>query len=214
MRLWVVLWSGFVAVVLTSCETAMDPYRVGTGYFDTVIIDAGHGGHDRGARSVRGLPEKAVALDVALRLEKILQSKGYRVIMTRRSDYFVTLGRRVDIAKKYRNAIFVSIHFNWAKRRGARGMENFYHSPRSYRLANSILRETLSVYRTPNRGVKKARFYVLRNNVRPAVLLELGFLSNAQDNNYAQNPAIRQKLAEQIARGIERERNMNKPLTR
>lgn len=174
----------------------------GVGNFHTVIVDAGHGGYDRGARARSGLHEKHLALDTAQRLAKILRSRGFRVIETRQSDYFVTLGNRVATSSRTNGAIFVSIHYNWAPRSYARGIEIYYYNPRSRPLAANILQRTLKVYPTANRGVKRNDYYVLRNNRRPAVLCELGFLSNSQDNRYTQNPAYRQRLAEAIADGI------------
>lgn len=189
-------------IFLVGCSSSFGPYGSGAGHFDTVIVDAGHGGHDRGARSVRGSPEKDVALDTARRLAAVLRKKGFRVIETRRSDSFISLGQRVAVSNRTNNAIFVSIHYNWSRRSAARGMEIYYYSPRSQRLAANILQKSLRAYPTLNRGVKRISYYVLRNNRRPAVLCELGFLSNPQDNQYAQNPHYRQKLAEQIAAGI------------
>jgi N-acetylmuramoyl-L-alanine amidase len=202
------------ALLLTGCETtATGAPRgfPGSGYFDTVVLDAGHGGHDSGGRAVSGRHEKHLALDTSKRVAKILRQAGFRVIEVRRSDYFVSLDKRVAIANRSRNAIFVSIHYNWAKRKQAAGIETFYLTPKSSRLAANIHRETLKAYRTENRGLKKRGFYVLKNNKRPAVLLELGFLSNAGENRILQNASTRQRLAEAIARGIIAERNGRNP---
>lgn len=182
-----------------------------TSKFHTVILDAGHGGYDEGARSVRGLNEKHLALDVARRVKPILERHGFRVIMTRNSDVFIPLGGRTAVANRYPDSIFVSIHFNFTSRRAAAGFETYYYNPRYRRLAANILEELLDTYRCTDRGVKNARFYVLRNSRRPAVLLELGFLSNAYDNKFAQDPRHRQRLAEAIARGIMAERAGRRP---
>jgi N-acetylmuramoyl-L-alanine amidase len=192
-----------LATIFVGCAS---PYRQGAGDFSTVIVDAGHGGFDRGGRPVSGAPEKVIALDTAKRLAKVLRSKGFRVIETRTSDVFVPLGARTAVSNRTGNSIFVSVHYNWAPRRGARGIEIYYFSPRSWRLASNILRQTTRAYPTENRGVKRARFYVLRMNRRPAVLCELGFVSNPQDNRYLQNRTYRQRLAERIAEGIVAER--------
>lgn len=192
-----------LATIFAGCAS---PYRQGAGDFSTVIVDAGHGGFDRGGRPVSGAPEKVLALDTAKRLAKLLRSKGFRVIETRTRDVFVPLGARTAVSNRTGNSIFVSVHYNWAPRRGARGIEIYYFSPRSWRLASNILRQTTRAYPTENRGVKRARFYVLRMNRRPAVLCELGFVSNPQDNQYLQNRTYRQRLAERIADGIVAER--------
>src|SRR5438270_7086395 len=92
----------------------------------TIVIDAGHGGYDRGGVPGQRISEKDKTLDVAQRLKRILQADGYRVIMTRDSDVFIPLGTRVAIANSYRGASFISIHFNCATRSGANGIEPCY----------------------------------------------------------------------------------------
>ncbi|HEY5812346.1 MAG TPA: N-acetylmuramoyl-L-alanine amidase, partial [Terrimicrobiaceae bacterium] len=149
--------------------------------FSTVVIDAGHGGFDRGGIPSNIIPEKGVALDVARRLRTYLADAGFRTVMTRPSDTFVTLDRRVDIANAQRRAIFVSIHFNSARRKGATGIETFYGSAKAKKLASLIQRNVMKTTPGENRGIKKARFYVLRKSRIPAVLIECGFLTNPQD---------------------------------
>lgn len=202
------------AIILSGCETLVDTdygRLQSAGFFNTVVIDAGHGGHDRGARAYSGKHEKDLVLDTSRRLARILRASGLRVIETRTGDYFVPLGKRVEKLNRTRNAIFVSIHYNWAKRSSARGIETFYHSRNSSRLAANIQDEMVRVYRTPNRGIKNRGFYVLRNSRRPAVLLELGFLSNKAENSIVQRSSTRQRLAESIARGILAERAGRNP---
>jgi N-acetylmuramoyl-L-alanine amidase len=168
----------------------------------TVIIDAGHGGHDRGGVPGQRLAEKIYTLDVAKRLQRRLDAAGYRTVMTRTRDVFVPLGTRVAIANRHRNAIFVSVHFNSAQRVGARGFETYYYGSSSYRLAAQIQRNLLSTTRTENRGVKKRGFYVLRKTRIPAVLAECGFLTNPIDGRLAQSASYRENLAKAIADAI------------
>lgn len=206
-------WGVFVVLAglslfLQACSSTYGP---GAGNFHTVIVDAGHGGYDRGARSVTGTPEKIVTLDTARRLAKILRSKGFHVVENRTGDYFVPLGTRVEASNRRGGSIFVSIHYNWTRRSAARGIETYYYTPQSRRLAANIQRECLRAYPTENRGIKRNSYYVLRNNKRPAVLCELGFLSNRQDNRYAQSWLYRQRLAERIAAGIIAERQGRSP---
>ncbi len=170
--------------------------------FRTVVIDAGHGGHDRGGIPGQRVSEKVVALDTAKRLEQILRRSGFKTVMTRKSDYFVPLGTRVSMASKYRDAIFVSVHYNSAEREGARGYETFYYNSASRPLAANILGNLLRVQRTENRGVKQRGFYVLRTNRLPSVLVECGFLTNKKEAKLAQSSRYRQAVAEAIARGI------------
>ena len=122
----------------------------------------GHGGFDRGGIRSNIIPEKGVALDVARRLRTYLADAGFRTVMTRSGDTFVTLDRRVAIANAQRRAIFVSVHFNSAPRRGANGIETFYGSARAKRLASLIQRNAMKTTSGENRGIKKARYYVLR----------------------------------------------------
>ncbi len=200
-----------IALFLVFLGGCASDYQAGAGNFNTVIVDAGHGGFDRGARSVSGVPEKDLALDTARRLTSVLRRNGFNVIETRKSDYFITLGQRVATSNSHGSSIFVSVHYNWSNRSAANGVEIYYYSPRSRRLAANILRQTAKVYPTENRGVKRRGFYVLRNNRRPSVLCELGFLSSSSDNRYLQNLSYRQRLAERIAAGIIAERQGRDP---
>jgi len=184
------------AALLTGC--ASSPY--GVGRFGTVVVDAGHGGIDRGAKGVDRSVEKNYALDTAKRVERGLRSRGFRVIMTRRGDYFVPLPQRVAISNRQRNSVFVSIHYNWAPRSAPSGTETYYYNSRSYPLAANIQRE-VSRY-SSNRGVKRARFHVLRNNTRPAVLVECGFLSSPYEARKIRSGGYRQRLADAIVRGV------------
>ena len=171
-----------------------------------VVIDAGHGGFDRGGIPGQRVPEKTMTLDVARRLKSVLTASGYRVVMTRDSDVFVPLGTRVAIANSYRNAIFVCIHFNAAPRRSASGIETYFYSSQSLPLASAIHYYVAGGAPTANRGVRRRGFFVLRRTRVPSVLVECGFLTNATEASYAQNSSYRQKLAESIGRGV-RERS-------
>ena len=181
----------------------------------TVVIDPGHGGHDRGGVPGQRVSEKMMALDVSLRLQKILQASGYRVVMTRNSDVFIPLGTRSAIANSYRGATFVSVHFNSASRSGANGIETYYFRGDSAGLAASIHRNVMAIAPTENRGIRRRGYFVLRRTNVPGVLVECGFLTNPTEASYALNPAYRQRLAEAIARGIQRlPAGRNRPLTR
>ena len=172
----------------------------------TVVIDAGHGGHDRGGIPGQRVSEKDMTLDVARRLKGVLQASGYRVVMTRDSDVFVPLGTRTAIANSYRNAIFVSVHFNSATRRGASGIETYFYGRDSLALASAVHHYVAGGAPSENRGVRRRGYFVLRRTNVPAVLVECGFLTNPTEAAYAQNASYRQKLAEAIAAGV-RSRN-------
>ena len=168
----------------------------------TVVIDAGHGGHDRGGIPGQRIAEKDMTLDVALRLRNVLSASGYRVVMTRSTDVFVPLGGRVAMANSYRNAIFVCIHFNATGRSGASGIETYFYSRESLPLASAIHYYVTGGAPSANRGVRRRGYYVLRRTSIPAVLVECGFLTNPTEAAYAQSVSYRQKLAEEIAAGI------------
>src|SRR5437870_10625167 len=173
-----------------------------SGSLTTVVIDAGHGGHDRGGIPGQRIAEKDMTLDVAQRLRNVLAASGYRVVMTRDSDVFVPLGTRVAIANSYRNAIFVCVHFNATKRMGASGIETYFYSRDSLPLASAIHHFVVGGAPSASRGVRRRGYYVLRKTSIPAVLVECGFLTNPTEGAYAQTASYRQKLAEEIAAGV------------
>ncbi|HEU0275652.1 MAG TPA: N-acetylmuramoyl-L-alanine amidase [Candidatus Udaeobacter sp.] len=179
----------------------------------TVVIDAGHGGYDRGGIPGQRVSEKEMTLDVAQRLKKVLSSNGYHVVMTRDSDVFVPLGTRVAIANAYPGAIFVSIHFNSAKRSGAGGIETYFYSRDSLQLASAIHYYVAGGAPSSNRNVRRRGYYVLRKTRVPAVLVECGFLTNPTEAAYAQTASYRQKLAEEIAAGVRGRNTVSSPLS-
>src|SRR5438045_4029475 len=183
-----------------AAQTSRDPQTSGPS--TAVVIDAGHGGFDRGGIPGQRIPEKEMTLDVAQRLKTLLAASGYRVIMTRDSDVFVPLPTRVAIANSYGNAIFVCLHFNSAKRMGAGGIETYFYSRESLPLASAIHYYVAGGAPSANRGVRRRGFYVLRKTGIPAVLVECGFLTNPTEGAYAESTSYRQKLATEIAAGI------------
>jgi N-acetylmuramoyl-L-alanine amidase len=173
--------------------------RVGAG--KRVVIDPGHGGRDKGAiRS--GVRESDLNMRVAKKLEANLKARGYSTVMTRRSDTFVSLTRRAMIANSYRNAIFVSIHFNATRETWVRGAETYYAGSAGRSLASSIQRQLVSRLRLRNRGVRMARFTVLMQTNCPAVLVECGFISNASERKRCTTSSYQTSAALAIADGI------------
>src|SRR5262249_34948508 len=174
--------------------------------FNTVVVDAGHGGKDSGAYRRYGPPEKMVALDVAQRLNRKLHESQLKTVMTRNSDVFIELNDRVAIENAEKNAIFVSIHFNDSRRRGVRGFETYYHSGASFDLAHGIQQKLVTIPRSKNGGVHTANFRVLRLASCPAVLVECGYLSNRNDGSQARDAEYRELLADRIAEAIVEQR--------
>lgn len=189
------LFALFVAALLLAAA----PARA----ISTVVLDAGHGGHDRGGVPGQRYSEKIYALDTAQRIRDLLRAAGFRVVMTRSGDYFVGLGQRCSIANSQRNAVFVSIHFNSAPREGANGIETYYYYGHGARLAEVLHQRIVQAAGTENRFVRQRGFYVLRRTRIPAVLCELGFLTNREEGaRVASSAAHRQRLAEAVAGGI------------
>ncbi len=169
--------------------------------FDTVILDAGHGDHDRGA-AIGYVYEKHLALDTTRRVEALLKKAGLKVVMTRSTDVFIPLKDRAAAGNRHGNAIFVSIHYNYSRSGGA-GIESFYYNPSSYRLAAYVQAYLYKRTHLVNRKVKHASFYVLRNTTRnPAVLVECGFISNSEERARMMTGSFRNLVAEGIAQGI------------
>jgi N-acetylmuramoyl-L-alanine amidase len=176
--------------------------------FTTVVIDPGHGGVDRGGIPGQRVAEKVMALDTARRLEIRLRAAGFRTIMTRRDDYFVSLPERVAIANAQRDAIFISIHFNATPRPGAEGFETYYYSRRSAKLAAACYSRIVQAWSGSRRGVKVRGFYVIRKTAIPSVLVEPGFLTNPREAALISRPEIRQRIADLLAEAIISKRRM------
>lgn len=169
--------------------------------FTTVVVDAGHGGKDGGCVH-NGLVEKKLCLDVALRLEKHLKARGMRVVMTRRTDVFVSLEQRAAISNRQRNALFVSIHFNASRDKSVGGMEVFYRSAAGKVVASRILRSMDLGLQGRNRGIFYEDLKVLRATAATAVLVEGGYLSHKLDAARCATAAHREQMARAIAAGI------------
>jgi N-acetylmuramoyl-L-alanine amidase len=169
----------------------------------TVVIDPGHGGRDPGAIGIGGLQEVQVVLPIAQEVARILQSQGVNVVMTRNRDQYVSLQGRVNIADRARGKIFVSIHANAISlsRPDVNGVETFYYQT-GRRLAQSIHSSIQRRIRIGDRGVRQARFYVLRKSSMPSSLVEVGFVTGRWDAPRLRQPAFRQQMAEAIAAGI------------
>ncbi|HYJ05207.1 MAG TPA: N-acetylmuramoyl-L-alanine amidase [Chthoniobacterales bacterium] len=199
----------------------------------TIVLDPGHGGFDKGARNNLGT-EKDFALDVARKLRPMLQKKGFKVVLTRENDVFIPLHMRARIANATKDSIFVSLHFNGASNRDATGFEIFSLTPRgapstddnalalhfvnmqagsavdaqSFALSATVFHSMLGHLPEVDRGIKRARFAVLRHTKIPAILVEGGFLTETDNSKRVADPAWREKFAEALSVGIENYRNL------
>lgn len=197
----------FLCLIVCKCGFAA-PDPVGTR--PLIILDAGHGGNDEGT-SVQMLQEKRIALMCSLMVRNFLDEMGYRVMLTRTRDVYISLPRRVSIANKNGATCFVSIHFNAANNVAAKGVEVFYcdtHEPKrtrsSQKLANCVLYHVIDQTNAKSRGVKKGNHHVTRETQMPAILVEGGFLTNKEERLQLKNTAYIQKIAHGIAHGIDK----------
>lgn len=168
-----------------------------------VVIDPGHGGKDPGAIGIGGLREVDVVLPISLQVARLLEQQGVQVVLTRSADYFVELPGRTAMANRVNADIFVSIHANAVPNRpDVSGLETYYLSS-GLTLARFIHNSVLqSVGGLRDRGVRRARFYVLRHSAMPSVLVETGFVTGYEDSAKLATPAYQSQMAEAIARGI------------
>lgn len=168
-----------------------------------VIIDPGHGGKDSGAPGIGGTQEKDIILPIAKKLGEILQQNGIQVVLTRNSDYFVSLQGRVDMAERANADVFVSIHANsaGANRPDVNGLETYYYDSGSG-LARIVHNSILQSVNVRDRGVRKARFYVLRKSSMPSILVETGYMTGREDIAKLRTTQYQNRMADGIARGI------------
>ncbi len=224
------------------------PGVVSSSKIRTVIIDAGHGGKDRGTSASFGMTEKEIVLDIVKRLKMLLDEAGIKVIMTRDTDEFITLPQRTVIASRSQADLFVSVHVNSNPDRNVSGLLVYYlqaltkkelsetqrkdnvrtfvqsldakdspvvrgivsdmvnniKTPQSQRLAKLIVKEARreSGVKVRGDGLRFCHFYVVRNTLIPAVLVETGFISNRAERNKLFTPVYRQKMADIMARAI------------
>lgn len=182
----------------------------------TIVVDPGHGGMHTGGKGRTGLLEKDINLDVSLHLQRILESWGATVVMTRVADQHFSadvdddLNHRVTIANRARPHLFVSIHTNWVEHSGARGYEVWVpknavgsRDAESRRLARHILQELGRVWTSDDRGIKDDHnLRVLKGTRCPAALVELEFVSNPYAERQLAKAEVRRRLAEAVAQGI------------
>lgn len=168
-----------------------------------VVIDPGHGGKDPGAIGLRGIREKTIVLSISQEIARILQRQGISAILTRSDDRFISLDGRVQKAERTNANVFVSIHANSIGRgkSGVNGLETYYFDS-GYGLARSIHRSILRRIQITDRGIRRARFYVLRKSSMPATLVEVGFVTGSSDSKRLSDASYRRRMAEAIAQGI------------
>jgi N-acetylmuramoyl-L-alanine amidase len=223
-----VFWQiGFEPAVVRSQRHARVP-----GPFALVVLDAGHGGQDSGAMC-GGVLEKDLTLDIAQRVDRLLQAQGIATLMTRIGDTYVSLNDRAAVTNRAPNCIFVSIHFNEGNKNNAAGVETYYAehqvttppainswlpflqrasleipNTESQGLAGLIQEALVARTQATDRGTKTANFFVIANVHHPAVLVEGGFLNNKEDMAKLMSWDYREQMAAAISEGILRYREV------
>ena len=167
-----------------------------------VVIDAGHGGTDYGAIR-NSVNEKDITLDVAKKVEKLLTKKGYVVAMTRDEDVYVSLEDRVEASELFYPDVFVSIHVNSSNSESPNGIETHYYKDNSLHLAKCIHASLLNNISAHDRGLFKSKFYVINHTTAPAVLVEMGFLSNPSERAQIVTESRKSNTAKAIVEGID-----------
>jgi N-acetylmuramoyl-L-alanine amidase len=202
--------------------------------FSVVVLDPGHGGQDSGA-IVGGILEKDLTLDVAQRVDRLLQAQGLATVMTRVGDSYISLADRAALTNRVPDCIFVSIHFNEGNKPVSSGVETYYAghqlpmgkpiiswlpflqqaavelpNPESQTLAGFIQEALVARTQAPNRGTKAEQFFVITNVRHPAVLVEGGFLTNKEDIARLTSNDYREQIAAAISEGVMRYRDLVK----
>ncbi|MFZ3588286.1 SH3 domain-containing protein [Bacillus sp. DJP31] len=172
----------------------------------TIVIDPGHGGRDSGAKGVRGTFEKTLTLRTAKLLDEKLRAAGAKSVLTRSQDAYVSLNSRVSFAHYYQADAFLSLHYDSSIYPSANGTTTYYYNKtKDYSLGQSIQSEMIKQTSLSDRGVNYSNFHVLRQNKRPSVLLELGFLSNISEEAHVSTSQYQEKVTTAIFNGLAQE---------
>jgi len=169
----------------------------------TIVIDPGHGGFDNGTTGAGGTLEKLVTLKTANALYKKLVNAGAKVILTRDSDTYVSLPQRVAVSNANHADAFVSIHFDSSEDESISGHTTYYYHPRDFTLASIVSKNISRLIGTNDRGVKFGDFHVIRENEQPAILLELGYLSNPKEEKLILGKSFQTKAVTGIYDGLQ-----------
>ncbi|WP_158633988.1 N-acetylmuramoyl-L-alanine amidase [Radiobacillus deserti] len=169
----------------------------------TIVIDPGHGGRDVGAVGLSGSYEKTHTMRTALKLKEELELLGAQVVLTRTNDQYMSLSGRASVANVYHADAFISLHYNSTPEiPTASGISSYYYHERNKALAVEIQKELMKATDVEDRGTDFGDFQVIRENHRPSVLLELGFLSNEEEEGNIMSLTFQEKLTKGIIRGL------------
>ncbi|HEY9773301.1 MAG TPA: N-acetylmuramoyl-L-alanine amidase [Planktothrix sp.] len=167
-----------------------------------IVLDAGHGGSDPGAQRA-DVNEKDLTLAIVNKLKKLLEQQGCSVVMTRSDDTFVSLEDRVKITNQVMPDLFLSVHINaMESANDIAGIETYYQTDQSKALADAVHQDLVSGLGAQDRSTRKARFYVINHTQVPAILAEVGFISNKDERQKLNTADYQEKIAESLARGV------------
>lgn len=169
----------------------------------TIILDAGHGGYDPGAATHSGIPEKELTMKTAQRLQQKLSAAGANVILTRAEDRYVTLDSRASASNNHQADAFISLHYDSSTDAGASGVTAYYHHGNQHGLASTVNQVMNSSLSLNNRGTRFGDYHVIRENSRPATLLELGYLSNPYEGQYVTTDSYQEVVSNSIYDGLQ-----------
>jgi N-acetylmuramoyl-L-alanine amidase len=187
----------------SSAEITPGPIFVPRAPSETVIVlDAGHGGSDPGAMRA-DVQEKDITLGIIEKLKKILEAKGARIVLTRHDDTFVSLEDRAKITNQVGPNLFLSVHINSLESTSnAFGIETYFQTELSRPLAERVHASLVAGLGTPDRNIRRARFYVINHTPVPAILAEVGYITNKAERDRLINSDYQQKVASALARGV------------
>lgn len=168
-----------------------------------IIVDAGHGGNDQGAAGQNGTLEKDVTMKTARLLQKKLEKKGATVILTREDDRYVALKKRVAAAKDHAADVFLSIHYDSIEEESATGHTAYYFYPYEKRIGEAVHHALTEKVGARSRGTHFGDYYVLRENTQPSILLELGYLSNPEEEAKIKTKKYRERATDGIVAGLQ-----------
>ncbi|MGI8316037.1 N-acetylmuramoyl-L-alanine amidase [Halobacillus mangrovi] len=169
----------------------------------TIMIDAGHGGRDSGAIGFAGTYEKTMTMNTALALRTELQKSGAKVLMSRESDEYIPLSIRGFYSNASKADVFISLHYNSAPIAvNANGINSFYYHSKDKELAASVQEHMVASTGLRDRGTLHGNFHVLRENKKPSILLELGFISNPREEQTVRSSIYQRNASKGITQGL------------
>ncbi|WP_257138865.1 N-acetylmuramoyl-L-alanine amidase family protein [Bacillus toyonensis] len=199
----ILIFIGFVSVYFLLSSKAKGTINEDRNSEKVIIIDPGHGGNDPGSIGPNGTREKDITLKTAKNIQKKLEEKGMTVILTREDDTFVPLKKRVAISQNKSADLFLSIHYDGFTTNDVKGVTTYYYKGlKEKALAETIHEHLFKHIQAKNRGVKSGDYHVLRENQKPSILLELGYITNPEDEERMNSQKFQADVASGVVSGV------------